>query len=40
MLKCTRLRDGDMIIVLVSFNDTTGEFDWKTPNVAKKNAYL
>jgi hypothetical protein len=38
--KCTRLGDGDMITVLVPFNDTTGEFDWKTSNATKKNANL
>jgi hypothetical protein len=36
VLKCTRLGDGDMITVLVPFNDTTGEFDWKTPNCEEK----
>jgi len=40
VLKCTRLGDGDMITVLVPFNDTTGEFDLKTPNATKKNANL
>jgi hypothetical protein len=40
VLKCTRLGDGNTTTVLVPFNDTTGEFDWKTPNATEKKANL